>query len=86
MLFGDSEKQFVIINKAKFLEVLDELLKVEDIRKLKVKIRDLKSNLTSTAKDETKNGDTVEVKYGYIMDELNQIEKSLTLERAKYYI
>lgn len=82
----------VIINKTKFLEVLDELLKVEDIRKLRVKIRDLKSSLTSSAKDKigvlniSKNGDTVEMKYGYIMDELTQIEKSLTLERARYYI
>ncbi|MEO0149464.1 MAG: DNA methyltransferase [candidate division WOR-3 bacterium] len=92
MLFGSGENRLVIINRDKFVEVLDKLLKVEDIRELRVKIRDLKSSLTSTAKDKigilniSKNGDTVEMKYDYIMDELTQIEKSLTLERAKYYI
>jgi len=84
--------QKLIINKSRIIEVIDALLGLQDLRELKKKIGELKINLVSTDKDRIgilnidKNGDTIEVKYSYIMNELSQIEKALTLKRAKYYL
>ncbi len=86
------ESKVVIINKSKFLEILDELLKIQDLSQLKLRLKELKSNLTSINHDKMgilnidKNGDTIEIKYDYIKDELIQIEETLTLQRAKYYL
>ncbi|MBO8131936.1 MAG: site-specific DNA-methyltransferase [Candidatus Marinimicrobia bacterium] len=92
----DNESKFknrkIIINKSKILEVLDDLLKIQSLQELKLKLRQLKTNIYSTNNDKIgilnidKNGDTIEIKYDYIIDELTQIEETLTLERAKYYL
>jgi len=82
----------IITNKSKFLEILDELLKLQNIQELKIKLKELKTNLSSTSKDKIgilnidKNGDTIEIRRDYIINELSQIEETLTLERAKYYL
>ncbi len=94
VLFGEDvkESKVVIINKSKFLEILDELLKIQNLSQLKLRLKELKSNLTSINHDKMgilnidKNGDTIEIKYDYIKDELIQIEETLTLQRAKYYL
>ena len=92
----DNESKFknrkIIINKSKILEVLDDLLKIQSLQELKLKLRQLKTNLSSTNNDKIgilnidKNGDTIEIKYNYIINELTQIEETLTLERTKYYL
>ncbi len=82
----------IIINKSKILEVLDYLLKIQNLQELKIKLRQLKTNFSLTNNDKIgilnidKNGDTIEIKYDYIIDELTQIEETLTLKRAKYYL
>lgn len=87
-----SMNRTIIINKSKFLEILSGLLKIQNLQELKLKLKVLRSNLISTSQDKIgilnidKNGDTIEVKYDYIINELIQIQKALTLERAKYYI
>lgn len=74
------------------MEILDRLLKIQNLQELKLKLKELKDNIVSINKDKIgvlnidKNGDTIEVKYDYITNELTQIEKTLTLERAKYYL
>lgn len=95
-LFGnDTNKRVnrtIIINKSKFLEILDKLLKVQNFQEMKLNLKELRNNLISTSQDKIgilnidKNGDTIEVKYDYIINELKQIEETLTLERAKYYL
>ncbi len=95
-LFGSKPQIFqnrtIIINKSKFLEILDELLKIQDLQEIRIKLKELKTNLISTGKDRIgilnidKNGETIEIKSSYIIDELTQIQKTLTLKRAKYYI
>ncbi len=95
-LFGSdinvNTNRSVIINKSKFLEILDGLLGIHNFQELKLKLKELKTNIASTNKDKigilniNKNGDTIEIKYHYLINELRQIEKSITLERAKYYI
>jgi SAM-dependent methyltransferase len=82
----------VIINKSKMIEILEELMKIDDPQKLKSKLKELQINLSSTNKDKIgllnidKNGDTIELKYNYLVNELVQIEEALTLSRAKYYL
>ena len=84
--------RIVVINKSKFLEILDELLKLQNIQELKIKLKELKTNLRSTNKDKIgilnidKNGDIIEIRRDYIINELTQIEETLTLKRAKYYL
>ncbi|AEA33378.1 DNA methylase N-4/N-6 domain protein [Hippea maritima DSM 10411] len=95
-LFKEKSRAFsnrsIIINKSKFLEILDNLIRIQNIQELKIKLKELKSNLTSTNKDKIgilnidKNGDTIEIKYNYLINELTQIEETLTLERTRYYI
>ncbi|MCL0049710.1 DNA methyltransferase [Peptococcaceae bacterium] len=86
------QNRTIIINKSKFLEILDELLKIQNIQELKIKLKELKINLSSTGKDKIgilnidKNGDTIEIRRDYIINELTQIEETLTLERVKYYL
>ncbi len=82
----------VILNKSKFLKVLNELEKIEDLRLLKTKLQELESNFISIDEDKLgilnmdTNGDTVELNYTYLMDEIEQIEKVLTLKRGRYYL
>ena len=95
-LFDSSEQTLksrtLLINKSKLLEVLDNLLALESLQELKIALRDLRSHLVSPDRDTIgvlnidSNGDTVEMKYGYLMGELSQIEQALTLERARYYL
>lgn len=95
-LFDDKNQIFqngaIIINKPKLLEVLGELLKIQNIQELRIKLKELKTNLISTSKDRMgilnidKNGETIEIRSDYIINELTQIEETLTLERAKYYL
>lgn len=95
-LFEDKNRTFsnrsIIINKTKFLEILDDLLKIQNIQELRIKLKEVKSNFSSINKDKIgilnidKNGDTIEIKYNYLINELTQIKETLTLERARYYI
>jgi 16S rRNA G966 N2-methylase RsmD len=82
----------IIINRSKMLDILKHLQEIDTLKELKTKLRDLKANLVSTSKDQIgilnidKNGDTLEINHSYLLNELKQIEETLTLERTKYYI
>ena len=63
------------IDRSELLEIIDELLKIEDIKKLKIKLRNLKTSLNDTIEDRE-----------YILSELDRIEKAVSLERARHYL
>ncbi|MEO0117278.1 MAG: DNA methyltransferase, partial [candidate division WOR-3 bacterium] len=82
----------VILNKDKFIQVLDEISNLSDLLLLKNKIIILKEILTARKKDQigilniNVNGDTVSLRKDVVISELNQIVKSQTKERAIYYL
>jgi len=96
MLFDErslsSNDRNLLLNRSKFIEALDELLGIQKIEELRVKLRDLRGSLGSMENglygllDASENGDFVEFSFEYLIGELLQIEKSQTLERARYYI
>ncbi|HID28222.1 MAG TPA: DNA methyltransferase [Methanosarcinales archaeon] len=79
----------LILNKSKFIEVLDEFKKMESISELKLELIKLKENLI---KDNIgllnidKNESAIELDQKYLFKEIEQIEKSQTLERGWYYL
>ncbi|MEO0131123.1 MAG: DNA methyltransferase [candidate division WOR-3 bacterium] len=82
----------VILNKDKFIQILDEISNLSDLLLLKNKIIILKEILTARKKDQigilniNVNGDTVSLRKDVVISELNQIVKSQTRERAIYYL
>lgn len=82
----------VIINKSRFIEILTRLLEIKDLSELKKELLKLKVSLNSTYRDSLgilnidTNGDTIEMKKKYLLQEIEQIENTLTLQRAKYYL
>ena len=82
----------VIINKTKFLEEIDEVLKSKPIDSLRDKTNSIYSIIDYPRKDRTgllnidKNGDTAVLKKGPLLEELRQIREAHTIERAHYYL
>lgn len=85
-------KPKLIINKDKFIEMLKKISIINDFHLFKVKLLELKSNLKSTKDDLIgilnidSDGDSIKVSKEYILNEIQQIEKTITIERAKYYL
>jgi len=81
----------IILNKDKFIEVVSETEKIEDFKKFKEKIKQIKDSL-ETRNDSfyllniVGNGDTINYKKEILLSNLQQIIESQTLERAKYYL
>ncbi len=96
MEVGKTEKPFlkeeVIVNKQCLLEVIDELVKNDDINNLRKEIKNIKNCLRYSKNDKIgilnidNNGDTFKTNRNLFLDELTQIEESQTIERAKYYL
>jgi len=82
----------IIVNKSRFIEILKQLLEIKDLSELKKELLKLKVSLNSTYRDSLgilnidTNGDTIEMKKKYLLQEIEQIENTLTLQRAKYYL
>jgi hypothetical protein len=82
----------VILNKEKFIQVLDEINNLSDLSLLKDKIITVKKFIKDPRSDREgllnidQNGDTVTLRKDILISELNQILESQTLERAKYYL
>ena len=82
----------IILNKVEFKKYLGNLLKMKDLNLIKKEIVKLKFNLIYKSKEITSlltidnNNEKVELKEKYLVEELEKIEKSKTLERAKYYL
>lgn len=81
----------IILNKDRFLEVVSETEKLEDVKEFKEGIKKIKDSL-ETKNDSlyllniVGNGDTINYKKEILLSNLQQIIESQTLERAKYYL
>ena len=82
----------VILNKEKFIQVLEEITNLSNLSLLKDKIIIFKKIIKDPKSDREgllnidQNGDTVTLRKDVLISELNQILESQTLERAKYYL
>lgn len=82
----------IILNKEKFIRVLDEVNALNNLSSFKNKIIALKSIITYPKNDREgilnidANGDTISLRRDILISELNQILESKTLERARYYL
>lgn len=70
---------------------LTNLLEEKNLKKIKSRISDIKSELRSSGDKNSTisfslNGDSIKILSGYLSEELEQIYKSQTIERTKYYI
>jgi len=89
--FNEKEGK-IIINKTRFLEILKRLLDLRNLSELKKEALRLKISLNSTYRDTLgilnidTNGDTIEIKKKYLLEEIEKIENTLTVQRAKYYL
>ncbi len=82
----------VILNKERFLEILQGVSILDDLALLKVRIDDLKEVITYPRSDQEglinidANGDTVSLHRDVLVSELEQILEAQTIGRAKYYL
>jgi len=82
----------IILNKSTILEKLEEIDETNKISEIKDKIRELKRIIQFPNEDRIGllnidvNGDSFEMYKDILLEDLNQIEEALTLERTKYYI
>ncbi|MEJ5285535.1 MAG: DNA methyltransferase [Brevinematales bacterium] len=87
-----SSRRLIILNKAKLIELFSEIENIENLDFVRSKILFLREILTNHRKDDIgllnidSGGDTISLRKDVIIDELNQIIESHTLERAKYYL
>lgn len=88
----EGRKKRVIVNKDRFVELLTELKKIEDIESLRGGIREIKQTLFHPKNDNffllniDPNGEVVNLRKDILFEELGQIEEARTLERARYYL
>jgi len=82
----------MILNKAKLIEIIQDIAKEESISKLRESVFDFERRLKDFKGDENglfniiANGDTLKLNQRYLFNELNQIIEAQTLERGKYYL
>lgn len=82
---------FIILNKVKFIGILEKCIASDNINSMKNKVIDLK-NIIRTYKDGEgtlnidPNGDTVSLRKDILISELDQMLESRTHQRAKYYL
>jgi len=83
---------FIILNKQKFVQFLNETYYQNDLYLLKNNIKKLKNIITQPENDKkgllniNANGDTISLRRDVLISELNQILDSQTLNRARYYL
>jgi DNA modification methylase len=81
----------LFVNKTKFIEAIRQFTEQDSLSKLRAEVLDLESNLHSVKTDKIgvlnihSNGDTIKISQKHLLDQLDQIADSQTLERAKYY-
>jgi DNA modification methylase len=81
----------LFVNKTKFIEAIQQFKEQDNLSKLRFAVLDLQSNLQSVKDDKIgvlnihSNGDTVKISQKHLLEQLDQIADSQTLERAKYY-
>jgi len=87
-----SSDKGMIVNKAKLIEIIQDIAKEESISKVRESVFDLEKQLKNFKGDKnglfniSTNGDTLKLNQRYLFNELNQIIEAQTLERGKYYL
>jgi len=82
----------IVLNKEKFIQILEEINNLSDLILLKNRMQELKNIITFPKNDRegilniNTNGDTVSLRRDVLISEFNQILESQTIERAKYYL
>jgi 16S rRNA G966 N2-methylase RsmD len=85
-------KKEAIINQNMFLEILSKIEELQENNKIKLEIHKIIEIIRNPIKDNfgllniSSNGDTAKVNKEVLLEDLNQIAESQTIERAKYYI
>jgi len=90
----DFGQKKVMLRKSQFLEAIDFALQVENIQELRVNIKKLKWKIISgegplivpTDKNIENSSEVLQISMKYVINDLTQIEESLTIGRAKYYL
>ena len=81
----------LFVNKTKFIETIRQFKEHDSLSRLRAEVLDLESNLHSVRTDKIgvlnihSNGDTIKIIQKHLLDQLDQIADSQTLERANYY-
>lgn len=82
----------LFVNKTKFIEAIRLFKEQDNLPKLRYAVLDLQGNLHSVKDDKIgvlnihSNGDTIKISQKHLLEELDQIAESQTLDLAKYYI
>ena len=82
----------LFVNKTKFIEAIQRFKEQISLPKLRADVLDLESNLHSVKTDKIgvlnihSNGDTIKIIQKHLLEQLDQIANSQTLECANYYI
>jgi hypothetical protein len=82
----------LFVNKTKFIEAIQQIKEQNSLPKLRACVLDLEHNLQSVKTDKIGvlniniNGDTIRISQRHLLEQLDQITDSQTLERARYYI
>ncbi len=90
--FSSNCDRIIILNRERILTELNEINSLDNLTEIKKRIGILSGYIQNTKNDKigilniVSNGDTMDVKYSYIANELIQISETHTIERTKYYI
>lgn len=82
----------VILNKPRILEILEGLSAFGDVKNLKSEIKRLEESVSFPKKDSIgilnieENGETIKLSQSYLLHQLQQIGKSKTFDRSRYYL
>jgi DNA modification methylase len=82
----------IVLNQNIFWEVLSKIEELQENNKIKLEIHKIIEIIRNPIKDTfgflniSHNGDTAIIKKDVLLEDLNQIAKAQTIERAKYYI
>jgi len=89
---GYRPDKMLLLNKVRFLEELNQLLEIESPQKIRGEIFKIKQGILNPKQDSlglvniTSDGDTLKVIRSHLLQEIDQIERTQTEERMKYYI
>lgn len=87
-----TSQSLIIINKERFVEELNEIINLEELNSVKLKILELIQMINNPKLDKEglinidTNGDTLSLRKDVLLSELKQILDAQTLQRATYYL
>lgn len=83
---------YLILNKEKTIQILEDILSVDNLNLIISKIQELKNTIQSYKNDLEgilnidSNGDTISLRRDVLISELDQILETRTIQRTKYYL